>query len=63
MDDLTKYKELVRLLEQMINDKVNLIQGGHVIEWSDTKIPQIIMEIKKDFTNNDKYTIFPSNDN
>jgi hypothetical protein len=63
MNQLTKYKELVGLLEQMINDKVQLIHGGQIIEWNDTKIPEIIKEIKKGSTNNDKYATFQSNDN
>ena len=63
MNQLKNYKELVRLLEQMINDGVQLIHGGQIIEWNDTKILEVIREIKKGDKNEDKYTTFPSNDN
>jgi hypothetical protein len=63
MNELTKYKELAKLIEQMINDKVQLIHGGQIFNWNDTKTPHIIQEIKKDDKNNDKYATFPRNDN
>ncbi|MDZ7876966.1 MAG: hypothetical protein U5L45_04815 [Saprospiraceae bacterium] len=63
MNKLAKYKELVRLIEQMINDKVHLVHGGQIIEWHDTQILNTIREIKKGSTSSDKYANLPSNDN
>lgn len=63
MNELIRYKYLLTLLEQMIQDKVQLIHGGQIIEWDDTQIPDIIKEIKKDAENNDKYIIFKNNEN
>jgi hypothetical protein len=63
MNQLAKYKELIELLEQMIKDKVQLAHGGQIFDFSDTKIPDIIKEIKKDDKNHDKYIIIPRNDN
>lgn len=39
--------KLAELLEQMIQDKVQLVHGGQIIEWNDTKIPEIIESIKQ----------------
>ena len=31
----------------MIEDKVQLIHGGQIIDWNDTKIPEILEKIKQ----------------
>jgi hypothetical protein len=41
------YKELITILEQMMNDKVQLIHGGQIIQWDETKIPEILQQIKE----------------
>jgi hypothetical protein len=38
---------LIELLEQMIQDKVQLVHGGQIIDWNDTKIPEIMEKIKQ----------------
>ncbi|MBD3340009.1 MAG: hypothetical protein GF353_12920 [Candidatus Lokiarchaeota archaeon] len=43
-----KYSELIRHLEEMISDGVQLVHGGHLLEWSDTKIPAIIAALKEE---------------
>ena len=55
-------KELIRVIEQMINDKVQLIYGGQIIDWEDTQIPEIIQKIKE---NNqiDQNIVFENSDN
>ncbi len=40
------YKELIILLEQMIQDKVQLMHGGQIINWNETKIPELLQKIK-----------------
>ncbi|MFM2266714.1 MAG: hypothetical protein RL757_154 [Bacteroidota bacterium] len=40
------YKELTYILEQMINDKVQLIHGGQIFNWDETRIPEIVQNIK-----------------
>jgi len=39
--------ELVEVIEQMIHDKVQLVHGGQIIEWDDTRIPEILDSIRK----------------
>ena len=41
------YSKLVQVIEQMIEDKVQLIHGGHLMDWDDTKILDIIKTIKE----------------
>ena len=40
------YKELIILIEQMIQDKVQLMHGGQIINWNETKIPELLQKIK-----------------
>lgn len=35
-------------MEQMMNDKVQLIHAGQIIHWEDTPIPEILQKIKED---------------
>jgi len=46
-----EYNKLIELLEQMINDKVQLIHGGQIIDWNETEILSVIEKIKQ----NQKY--------
>lgn len=39
--------KLIEVLEQMIQDKVQLLHGGQIFEWDDTKIPEIIEGLKQ----------------
>lgn len=55
-------RDLVLIIEQMIKDKVKLIHGGQVIEWEETKIPDLITKLKKELELNSKY-LFEDNDN
>lgn len=41
-----EYDELVEHLEGMIDDGCQLLHGGNLIDWSDTKIPETIRKIK-----------------
>jgi hypothetical protein len=41
------HEKLIQLIEQMINDKVQLVHAGNLINWSDTRIPEIIERIKQ----------------
>ncbi len=41
-----EYEELVRYLEEMIEDSVQLVHAG-LMDWEDTKIPQLLREIKR----------------
>lgn len=60
--DKNACKELVILLQQMINDKVQLIHGGQIIGWEDTKIPEILQKIKNEI-DLPQNSIFENNDN
>jgi len=50
MNDLL-YKELIKVIEEMINDNVQLIHGGQIIDWEDTRVIEILKEIKKNSEN------------
>ena len=41
-----EYEKLVEYLEEMIADGCQLVHGGNLIDWSDTKINNIIKKIK-----------------
>jgi len=41
------YIELQKLIEQMIEDKTCILHGGNIIDWTDTKIPEILEKIKQ----------------
>lgn len=42
------YKELLVVIQQMISDNVQLVHGGQIIDWTDTKIPELLQKIKND---------------
>ncbi|MFC1976096.1 hypothetical protein ACFLXQ_06840 [Chloroflexota bacterium] len=42
-----KYEELVRYLEGMITDGVQLVHGGHLMSWEDTNILDLLREISR----------------
>ena len=39
-------EKLVEYLEEMIADGCQLVHGGNLIDWHDTKIPRILQKIK-----------------
>ncbi|MBS3918779.1 MAG: hypothetical protein KG012_07830 [Deltaproteobacteria bacterium] len=41
-----EYEKLVEYLEEMIADGCQLVHGGNLIDWHDTKIPKILQKIK-----------------
>ena len=41
-----EYEKLVEYLEEMIADGCQLVHGGNLIDWHDTKIPRILQKIK-----------------
>lgn len=43
---MKEYEKLVGYLEEMISDGCQLIHGGHLIDWHDTKIPKVLEKIK-----------------
>lgn len=42
-----EYEQLVSYLEGMIADGCQIVIGGHLLDWSDTKIPELLEKIKK----------------
>jgi len=42
-----EYDKLIDYIEEMIRDGVNLVHGGHLLDWSDTNIPDLIAKIKE----------------
>lgn len=44
------YEELVRYLEGMIAD-VQLVVGGHLLGWEDTKVPALLSKISREKEN------------
>jgi len=42
-----EFDELVHYLEGMIADGVQLIHGGHLIDWQDTNVLDLLGEINK----------------
>lgn len=42
-----EYDRLIDYIEEMISDGVQLVQAGHLLDWDDTKIPEIIAKIKE----------------
>ena len=44
----SKINELISHIEEMIADGVQLVHGGHLLDWSDTKIPEILKSIKEE---------------
>lgn len=51
------YTELTNLLEQMINDNVQLIHGGHIIKWEETRIPEVLQKIKENLAFSNKHIV------
>jgi hypothetical protein len=41
-----EYEKLVEYLEEMIADGCQLVHGGNLIDWNDTKIPKVLQKIK-----------------
>lgn len=41
-----EYEKLIEYLEEMIADGCQLVHGGNLIYWHDTKIPKILQKIK-----------------
>jgi hypothetical protein len=41
------YEKLIHHLEGMMNDGVQLVHRGHLLNWMDTQIPDLIQKIKK----------------
>ena len=42
-----EYAKLAAHLSQMITDGCQLVHGGNLLSWSDTKIPSILAQIAK----------------
>lgn len=42
-----EYEKLVHYLEEMISDGCQLVHGGNLIDWKDTKIPKTLDKIRK----------------
>ncbi len=42
-----EYKQLVHYLQGMIQDGVQLIQGGNIFDWTDTNIPDVLSRINQ----------------
>lgn len=45
------YNQLALLIEQMICDGVQLVHGGEIIDWEDTRIPELLSRIKDEASN------------
>lgn len=41
-----EYEKLVHYLEGMIRDGVQLVHGGHLLDWEDTNITEVLAKIK-----------------
>jgi hypothetical protein len=41
-----EYEKLVEYLEEMISDGCQLVHGGNLIDWHDTKIIKSLQKIK-----------------
>lgn len=54
-----EHEELIHNIEKMISDGIQLVHGGHLIDWNDTKIPEIITKIKKDIQNRITPKLYP----
>ena len=42
-----EYNRLIEYIEEMISNDVQLVHVGHLFDWNDTKIPEIIAQIKE----------------
>ena len=42
-----EYEQIVHYIEGMISDGVQLIHGGNLIDWNDTNIPELLLEINR----------------
>lgn len=40
------YELLVNYIEEMISDDLQLIHGGQLVGWKDTKIPELLQNIR-----------------
>ena len=56
-------KELITLLKQMFTDNVQLIHGGQLIEWEETKIPELVQKIEVNLELNRNNLNLESNNN
>jgi hypothetical protein len=41
-----EYEKLVEYLEEMIADGCQLVHGGNLLDWQDTKILKVLQKIK-----------------
>jgi hypothetical protein len=41
------YEKLIHYLEGMMNDGVQLVHGGNLLDWDDTNIPELLETIKQ----------------
>ncbi len=44
---INDYELLVRYIEEMIDDGCQLLHGGNLFDWSDTKITTVLKKIRK----------------
>lgn len=42
-----EYEQIVHYIEGMIADGVQLIHGGNLIDWNDTNISELLLEINR----------------
>jgi hypothetical protein len=42
-----EYEQIVDYLKGIIADGVQLIHGGHLLDWQDTNIPELMQEIDR----------------
>ncbi len=42
-----EYERLVHYIEGMIDDGVQLVHGGNIIDWKDTNVSDVLKRIKK----------------
>jgi hypothetical protein len=42
-----EYEQIVHYIEGMIADGVQLVHGGNLIDWNDTNIPELLLEINR----------------
>ncbi len=42
-----EYEQIVDYLRGMMADGVQLVHGGHLLDWNDTNIPKILDEIER----------------
>lgn len=42
-----EYEQLVHSIERMLADGVQLVHGGQVMNWNDTTIPELLLQMKQ----------------